>query len=93
MDLVNYIGRMFIITDLMILIIGATIIWLLYKTNKTIIEQKLQPVKTKREHVPVAKTKFNNALNPYEKYKDKKSNLYAPIKPKGGIELKKEDKE
>lgn len=95
MDMINYIGRMFIITDLMLLIMGGCVIWLIYKTNKTIIQQqqKLQPVKPKREHVPVAKAKFSNALNPYDQFKDKKSNLYTPRKPKGGIELKREDKE
>lgn len=93
MDLINYIGRMFIITDLMILIMGSCLIWLIYKTNKTFMQQKMQPIKTERKHEPVAKAKFSNALNPYDQYKDKQSKLYAPRKPKGGVELKREDKE
>lgn len=99
MDLINFIGKMLIMTDLMLLILGSCIIWLIYQTNKTILQQRnkatkpQESVKPERKHEPVAKAKFTNALNPYDQYKDKQSNLYAPRKPKGGVELKREDKE
>ena len=79
---------MFIITDFIIISLGACVIWMLYKLNKTALKQKMQPVKQERKHVPVAKASFQNALNPYDQYKDKKSQLYVPRKPKGGIEIK-----
>ena len=79
---------MFIITDFIIISLGACIVWMLHKIEKTVLKQKMQPVKQERKHAPVAMASFQNALNPYDQYKDKQSQLYVPRKPKGGIEIK-----
>lgn len=88
MNLLNFIGTMLVITNLILLTLGACTIWMMLKLTKIIESQKLQPVKQERKHTPVAKASFSNALNPYDQFKDKKSNLYVPRRPKGGVELK-----
>lgn len=47
---------------------------------------------TKRMHAQVAKNLFSSPLSPYDRYKDKNSNLYAPRKQGGGVRIEVDEK-
>lgn len=46
----------------------------------------------KREHAKINKVSYASPLNPYDRYKDKKTDLYEPRKPGKGIDLSEVDK-
>lgn len=81
------------------IILPVAIIVMLYKILGKLEEEKtnadIERIEKKRKtHPSIAKSNYTSILNArksmpeYEKYKNK-DGLYEPIKPRGGIEIKK----
>ena len=76
-----------IIIGIMLLLTDIVAVYGLHQIYKILVNEKIEK-KVARRHEAMAKTTFSNALDPYAAYKDKKSNLYVPRKPGGGVEIK-----
>ena len=76
-----------IIVGIMLLLTDIVVVYGLHQIYKILSNEKIEK-KVARKHDAIAKATFSNALDPYAAYKDKKSNLYVPRKPGGGVEIK-----
>lgn len=88
--------HLFLFSILIVNIYCAIVLYFILKqiTKTTSIkpEEREEKKDNKRSHAKLASNSFSSPLNPYDRYKDKSTNLYAPRKQGGGVKIEVEEK-
>lgn len=89
----NILLIVYLITFDIITIANICTLLYIFKSLKNQNELKRKKVTSQiRKHPTIKATNYDNSYNTrgYEQFKDRKTGLYEPQKPHGGIELKKQ---
>lgn len=79
-----FISLYLFILSIYLLIAMFMLFYIAKRINKEDIKQNIKRI---RKHEKVTSISFNSPLNPYERYKDKATNLYEPRKQGGGVRI------